>query len=218
MSGSVARIEWNAQDFGTGKAESGTSLVAAQDVKIARRTITRANQLMTEAMRDFDPSTQPSEAEFQAVFERVMNAPNADEVVAVWYQKFIPLSPDYHLAYCEYCIPEKEVSFGLHGGLGPIELEAEGCSLTFSWEWFCGEEPNRSYKLQEEGSISFEQAPTECGLELTRMVFDTDVSLRISRRSDVDIHRPAWRVNILAGSEIRWPSLFGEAIVPNRFV
>ncbi len=90
--------------------------------------------------------------------------------------------------------------FGLSGRHADYE--------SFAWEWFEVDNFGHANKLQESGELCFDTKHTPNGREIHRMEFLTDVSIRISRM-DVSVStEPAWRMNIVKGSVICWPTLF----------
>jgi len=93
--------------------------------------------------------------------------------------------------------------FGLTGGRND--------QRTFSWDWFTVDRPGHATKLQDSGELSFDTKKTSNGIEIHRMEFLTDVSIRVCRESDAPLD-PSWRIKIFKGSVICWPVLVnGEA-------
>jgi hypothetical protein len=86
---------------------------------------------------------------------------------------------------------------------------------TFCWEWFTVRNPTLATKLQETGELGIRYGKTGVGYELVRMEFRTDVSLRVNPDTDAPEAAPRWRVLILKGSVINWPSLVKGKVVPN---
>jgi TonB family protein len=87
---------------------------------------------------------------------------------------------------------------------------------SFSFEWFNVMDSKRAVKLQEAGELGIDLKQVGTGWEVTRTEFTTDVSLRILRMGvDPAGGPPYWRVNILKGSNITWPSLVNRTVVPN---
>jgi hypothetical protein len=116
-----------------------------------------------------------------------------------------------HLGYSEYPDREKRSGFGFSAGLGEPEVQG-GCKTTFSWEWSQVAGANRARKLQEAGSLTFEESDTPCARETTHMRFDTDVSFRISRAGGGDPYSAALETECQARqrgvlAELgRWPT------------
>ncbi len=126
-----------------------------------------------------------------------------------WYQKSIRLDDDFSISYCEH--PGKWTSgFGLTAGRTNEQL--------FCWEWFIVTGPDSAVKLQEAGEIHFVKAKTACGHEITYMKFKTDVSMRLMVPGRVQKYEPRWRVTLLKGSEIYWPSLIRGKLNANGFI
>ncbi len=87
---------------------------------------------------------------------------------------------------------------------------------TFCWEWFTVNQPGHATKLQESGELAIRRGQTGAGWELVRTEFLTDVSLRVIRMdAAADPRKPEWRVKILKGSSIEWPSQVNGEILPN---
>ena len=103
--------------------------------------------------------------------------------------------------------------FGLARSVAPRE-ELTGFGFTakktdaptFSWEWFRIEKPGEAVKLQEKGRLALEVIQNQDTAEVVRTEFLTDVSLRIMRFPWVIPFYPHYRISILEGSWIRWPS------------
>ena len=144
--------------------------------------------------------------------------PSANDVVATWFQKSIQLSPKYNLGFSEHPEHIPEVGFGFSCGIGELPREAAACGLTFSWDWFNVQASGKATKLQETGQLSFEEETTLWGNEIVRMVFDTDVSFRIMKMASAMTLEPTWRIRVLKGSEICWPSLIDGKNSANGFV
>ena len=86
---------------------------------------------------------------------------------------------------------------------------------TSSWDWFNIEGNNRAVKLQEGGVLGIKIEEANGAWEITRTDFITDVSLRIII-SGVDAPlSPRWRIKIFKGSNITWPSIVNDKVVPN---
>jgi hypothetical protein len=125
----------------------------------------------------------------------------------------------------------KKVSLDQHFFLGMAEspsknlAEKKGFGLTigrddlekvFSWEWFVVNYEDHAYKLQENGSLRIKMAQVGPGWEVTRTEFLSDVSLRAMIAEEGGPDNPKWRVRILKGSFIRWPSLLDGRAVANE--
>ena len=77
---------------------------------------------------------------------------------------------------------------------------------TFCWEWFEIDRPGHAKKLQESGelAISFEKSPT--GVEIKKIEFLSDVSMRVNLAKDWNPFAVKWRIKIFKGTVITWPS------------
>lgn len=89
--------------------------------------------------------------------------------------------------------------------------------LTFSWEWFNIEGPDRARKLQEDGLLDIRMEKIGENYEITQTHFLSDVSLRVLDRdqssADQDPRKPTWRVKILKDSDIEWPTFAGGHVL-----
>ncbi|MBX9666178.1 MAG: hypothetical protein K2X93_01110 [Candidatus Obscuribacterales bacterium] len=119
-------------------------------------------------------------------------------------KKTIELSDNFNFGLAESC-NRHDAGFGLTGGRTDEK--------TFSWDWFNVDRPGHAKKLQESGELSFDTKKTPNGTEMNRMEFLTDISIRVSRRTDVNPLNPAWRIKIFKGSVICWPSLVNGKVV-----
>lgn len=116
------------------------------------------------------------------------------------YSKQVELSSDFTFALCDKA--EDKIAnkgFGLTG-------DRRGDN-TFGWDWFEVKIPGHANKLQESGELSFDTKKTKNGVEIYRMEFLTDVSIRVSRMTDPDPLNPRFRINVSKGSFIYWPFL-----------
>ncbi len=84
---------------------------------------------------------------------------------------------------------------------------------TFCWEWFVVDRPGHATKLQETGDLGI--ALTQVGgyWEVTRTNFLQDISFRVNPMTDSPGEDARWRVKILKGSTVTWPS-----VVKGKFV
>lgn len=120
------------------------------------------------------------------------------------YRKRIHLDGDF-------CFDLVDRPVGRRGALIGFGLVAErGATPTFSWEWFdVGDEQKRATKLQEDGELGIRLERAASGdWEVGYTEFLTDVSLRMepregARRGDSG---SGWRVRIVEGSRVSWPS------------
>lgn len=107
-------------------------------------------------------------------------------------------------------------SFSLADGVDSPKTESgDGFGLTgnrdgpdklFSWDWFEVDGKGHAKKLQESGEIAYVCKQIGTGGEITSTEFLTDVSIRVKRLEDGPGAKPRWRIKILKGSMIRWPS------------
>jgi len=213
----VARINWEGLEVATGRLEGGELLCGLDEIVIARREITMRDRMLQERMLALGPKLIRDQEEFGRIVKEIEADPKANEVVAEWFQKSIQLSPNYNFGYSEHPENIPMVGFGLSGDLGQIPTD-QACRSTFGWDWFNVTVPGKATKLQETGEISFDQAETIYGFEISRMVFETDVSIRINRQETAMTRQPDWRIRLCAGSEIRWPSLVNGRNVANGFL
>lgn len=112
-------------------------------------------------------------------------------------------------------------SFSLADGVDSPKTESgDGFGLTgtrdvgdklFSWDWFVVDGKGHAKKLQESGEIAYKCKRRGIGSEITRTEFLTDVSIRVQRMNDGPGAKPTWRIKILKGSTIQWPSAFGTS-------
>ena len=213
----VARINWEGLNVATGASEGGELLCRLDDILIVRREITSGLRMMEEKMRELGHQIASNREEFVRLAAVIKADPKAQDVVAEWFKKSIQLSPKYHFGYSEHPENMPTLGFGLSGDLGPLTTEPT-CSRTFSWDWFNVTVPGNAIKIQESGEISFQQSATSCGQEIVRMIFETDVSIRIMRQETAMTRQPDWRIRLLAGSEIWWPSFVDGQNVANGFI
>jgi hypothetical protein len=218
MSEYVARVEWSGADLVTGATEEGVRWVELDEIAIARFETTRGQKRKIEWLRTRTGANRPSREESEAINREIANDPTSQEVAEVWFKKSCPLSNFYCFGYAEHPIYDPLPGFGLTGGINPAYVKDEENLRTFSWEWFGAQAPGQALKLQESGRLAFEQARTACGLEITRMVFETDLSLRVIPRGSGRGTEPRWRIRIHQGSEIFWPSLVGGEVLANGYV
>lgn len=125
--------------------------------------------------------------------------------------KQISLSDHFILSMAESPSPGKadKKGFGL-------SIKRDDLEKVFSWEWFIVNYEDHAYKLQEEGSLRIKLAHVGSGWEVTNTEFLSDASLRAFIAGEDVPDKPRWRVKILKGSFVRWPSLVNGAIVPNN--
>jgi hypothetical protein len=98
-------------------------------------------------------------------------------------------------------------------GFGLVALKSDDEEL-FSWDWFHVDRRGHAVKLQESGERSFSTGRTDSGIDIIRTEFLTDVSLRLAKLKELPCNL-RWRIRILAGSVIYWPSLVHHVVLPN---
>lgn len=214
MSEIVARIIWDAFDSESGDRAEGVRLVMLDEVSIVERHVSAWEKDLNERLARMRKRL-PRLLQTFLTTRKLKAGKLSSEIAETWYQKCIQLSDRYHVGYSEHPRPNNR-GFGLHAGLGPITTE--GCHRTFSWDWFTIAGPGEAQKLQESGLIRFESAETPCGPEIGQMRFESDVSLRIFEPPNIRVTEPKWRVNLRAGTEIRWPSLIDGVVVANGYI
>ena len=72
---------------------------------------------------------------------------------------------------------------------------------------------HRAAKIQESGELGIDVLPVGSEWEITRTEFLTDISFRVARLSIDPPELPSWRVFVLKGSTIAWPSLINGEVV-----
>lgn len=80
---------------------------------------------------------------------------------------------------------------------------------TFCWEWFSVARKDRATKLQETGELKVRFDDVGGSTKIGRTEFLTDVSFRVMRMSELrpdQPRQPTWRVKILKGSWMEWPT------------
>lgn len=82
-------------------------------------------------------------------------------------------------------------------------LWAQRSPCGFSWEWFNAWTTGRFKKLQETGDLSVSYRSTGSMQEISEIIFDTDVSLRLNESQD--IHRKTHRILVKKGSVLKFP-------------
>ncbi len=82
-------------------------------------------------------------------------------------------------------------------------LWAQRSPCGFSWEWFNASASGRFKKLQETGQLSVTYRNVGPVKEISEIVFDTDVSLRLNESQDV--HRKTHRILVKKGSVLKFP-------------
>jgi hypothetical protein len=83
---------------------------------------------------------------------------------------------------------------------------------TFSWEWFVIDNEKHATKLQESGELRIRATKVGQGREIVYTEFLSDVSFRILSVDD-PVMSPKWRVKVVKGSLVRWPSVANGKLV-----
>lgn len=130
---------------------------------------------------------------------------------STFYDKRIDLEQGFYVAMSEF--PENVESDV--GGFGMV-AEREGHD-TFCWEWFEVDSRTHATKLQESGALEITTRQVGSRWEIGSTKFLTNVSFRLHPDGVESVlsNKPKWRVNILKGSEIMWPSLVGGKVMAN---
>jgi hypothetical protein len=128
-----------------------------------------------------------------------------------FFSKRIDLNRDFYIQMAEFPKADRN---GLKGfGLTIDHQKLE----TFCWEWFVVDREKRATKLQEDGELAFDAKKVGTNWEVTRTEFLTDVTFRVQLS---EMNRPGydlkWRVTILKGSHVSWPSLVGDTVIINN--
>lgn len=205
----IGIIQWTSLDVASGALETGERNLDLEDVSVVPQHITRRERELTKRMSARMASKTQTMQDTLAIMKELETLEDPDDVVKVLHIKTVALSPTYSLTYGENAEP-------VIGGFG-LTAQRTG-EQTFGWDWFTATGPELATKLQEQGTMTFKSRDTPCGTEIVYMRFETDVSLRISKPKNSVPGRADWRVNVLAGSEIYWPSLFDGKLLPNGFV
>ena len=69
-------------------------------------------------------------------------------------------------------------------------------------------------KLQESGKLRIQSKQVGQGWDLVYTEFLSNVSFRVGRHGDNPM-KPKWRVLVLKGSAIHWPSVLDGKLLPN---
>jgi len=207
----IGVIDWVFPDLASGCETPGHLELTLDCVEIIPIEVRRRDKVRNERLRHLTPADPEFMQKMTEIVQQLETEtdPSLNEVVEVMYKKTFLLPNDTSISLGED--PKEEPrGFGLCADRTDID--------TFSWEWFNVKSTGQAEKLHETGTISFETAKTPCGVEITHMIFETDVSLRI-KRSDAGVGaKPEWRINVLQGSEIYWPSLVDGTVTPNGFI
>lgn len=130
-----------------------------------------------------------------------LSEPRSGKKVGLMYRKKVRLDDVFSFEMVETPSggPNDMKGFGL--------TSAQKGEVRFCWEWFDVVAPGRAKKLQEGGELAIEVAPARLGWEVVKTEFLTDISIRLFNMGlPFDLEKPLWRVRILKGSTMRWPS------------
>lgn len=213
----VARIGWQGLEVASGRSEGGEMSYRLEDFVIVTVEEKEREGSLIEKLVSKGLASLLKPNEFQKLREETDRDPAGDEIVSRRFLKSIQLSPNFNIGLADHPEQQPVSGFGLVGDIGVLNSE-HGERHSFSWDWFNVSSSGKATKLQEAGDIRFDQAVTANGLEITTMVFETDVSLRIYTNIPRKLGHPDWRILIHKGSEIRWPSLIAGRIVANGFL
>lgn len=111
----------------------------------------------------------------------------------IHWSKSLALENGFSIGASIYREPET-AGFGLWAHRSP-------CG--FSWEWFNAAAPNHFEKLQETGQVSVTYRTVGAVKEISRIAFDTDISLRLNESKD--INRQTHRILVKKGSVLEFP-------------
>jgi hypothetical protein len=123
--------------------------------------------------------------------------------------KEVRLNKDFSLVKREFPRAERPV-------VGGIVMAADHRTLpTSCYEWFEFDGENHATKSEETGEIAFAYNKVSSAWEMSRTEFLSDVTFRVNLIGSKDRRDfPKWRVTILKGSFVNWPSLVGDTVVP----
>jgi hypothetical protein len=127
------------------------------------------------------------------------------------FAKEIKLNRDFYLSRLEF--PRAERTIGEGVGLWVINRKF----ATTGYEWFKFDGENHATKAEESGDIAFDMNKINSRWEMARTEFLSDVTFRVNLiglGQNIPENFPKWRVTILKGSYVNWPSLVGDTVVP----
>jgi hypothetical protein len=126
------------------------------------------------------------------------------------FAKEIKLNRDFYLSKLEF--PRAERNFG--EGVG-LSVENRKFATT-GHEFFKFDGEHHATKAEESGDIAFDMKKINSRWEMARTEFLSDVTFRVNLigQGDIQENFPKWRVTILKGSYVNWPSLVGDTVTP----
>jgi hypothetical protein len=88
---------------------------------------------------------------------------------------------------------------------------------TVCYESFNIDGEHHATKSEGAGEMAFAIGQINSNWEITRTEFLSDVAFRMNLLEDPEVQEnyPKWRVTILKGSYVNWPSVIGDTVVPN---
>ena len=124
-------------------------------------------------------------------------------------RKTITLSDGFSISFAgQFAESKSEIGgFGFTADREPEQL--------FSWEWFKVAGDTRATKLQESGELGIQFGEVGGKWEIIHTEFLTDVSFRLMELTGQPRGSPKYRIKILKGSAITWPSLMSGKAVAN---
>jgi hypothetical protein len=127
------------------------------------------------------------------------------------FRQSIRLNKGFYLERLVY--PEADRS--IFKGFG-LSIEHRTRS-TVCYERFNIDGEHHATQSEESGEMAFDIGQVNSNWEMTRTEFLSDISFRMNLLEDTDAPEnfPKWRVTILKGSYVNWPSVIGDTVVPN---
>jgi hypothetical protein len=127
----------------------------------------------------------------------------------LYLEQRIPLSNGFYLKLNAGRNEKPFTGFGMAAGKTDQQ--------TFCWEWFrvAAMKPNFAKKLQESGELEFEPMKIGDHYEVAETRFLSDISMRVIdwTRQDKNSTDSTWRVKILEGSKIQWPTFADNRVM-----
>jgi hypothetical protein len=125
------------------------------------------------------------------------------------FHQSIRLNKGFYLARLVY--PQADRSFTQFG----LRMEHR-TRPTVCYEMFNIDGEHHATKSEESGEMAFDIGQVNSNWEITRTEFLSDVAFRMNLLEDPKVQEnyPKWRVTILKGSYVNWPSVIGDTVVP----
>ncbi len=128
------------------------------------------------------------------------------------FHQSIRLNKGFYLARSVYTYPDRSdfKGFGLKIDHRTRATACDG--------WFDIDGEQHATKSKDSGEVAFEIGQVNSNWEVTRTEFLSDVTFRMNLFDfpDAKENYPKWRVTILKGSQVNWPSLVDDIVVPNN--